>query len=1048
MNEDVRMQDLVPLLKTQRNLARHQKYHPGDTAFNLTFLTKISGPLDVDRLERVLRAVSSETEAFKVDFPEIGGTSFQRSDETRQPAVALFRRPESVTEDEFVRGIYAYAWKLQNTAPKKQWPLHDISLHVASPGGHAYIVTSVPHLIADGYGYSAWLNQVSARYNAGGQTGQHGSSPELPPQRTKASAKPDDDSRSLAFYTQEIGHLGSLEMPSIAQIRNDAGGICGRTLVFELSREPIDATLGERKISAGQFFFAAYACLLKRLVPDDPIVVGYAVPGRNAENMHDIGCFINTVPAVLDIDATMSFNDVVGIIGKKLFRLHRYQNYDPDMFPSVSPRMTSLFTFYAEEFNYALDGCSCVSIPVERMHLPAEIRLTVEARAACYRPVFDLGAYFDEIDLTAEFRQLLQGVIEHPEQPISMLPLSQSVAYGAAQEISDRSTVPQAFAAVVSTHPQRPALQQGDHSISYAELDDLSNRLAAQLRPQAASRGTVALSADGSIEAVATILAILKLGKVYVPLDPKLPSARVRQILDDLDAPFLVSKSPLGESCPGISLDALIEAALGASQSASVHAGFDIDAIAYIIYTSGSTGVPKGIPISHRNLLSMMHACQQQFRFSCEDVWTLFHSLSFDYSIWEIFGCLLHGGKLVIPHSEAKQDPEQLYALLHQKRVTVLCHTPSVFKNLIREDVRHGDDAMLRPRYVFLGGEALHFFALQDWTRNHPLDQCRVVNLYGPTEATVLATNHVLHEQDLATNRSLIGAPIAGSAIHVRTRDGAVAVRGVPGEIVITGPGVARGYYKRDDATRQKFSGHGTSSAFRTGDLGRMSADGILEYQGRLDRQVKVRGFRLELAEIEAALGKVGMADSAVDLVEFDGAEDCRLVAYVVPGSEPFDEQNVRTGLRGLLPAYMSPAIFVQTSRIPVTMSGKVDFAELAKQVRIVSRDQKGDTTTEKWLAGLVAATLKHDHFDVTDNLFDIGLSSLDIVALVSDILGKHPTLPLKVLDVFEYPSVRALGYFLDHSLRPAGDSTPDAGRAHVRQAMLAAQRTVARVED
>lgn len=1041
------MQDLVPLRKTQRNLARHQQYHPGDTAFNLTFLTKISGPLDVERLVHTLQSMSSETEAFKVDFPEIGGTSFKRVERTRQPSVTLFRRPDDVAEDEFVRRIYAYAWKLQNTAPKKQWPLHDISLHVAAPG-HAYIVTSVPHLIADGYGYSAWLNRVSARYNIGDQDGQPDLSSDVPPATTKTNGKADDEARSLAFYTQEIGHLDSLEMPSIVQIRNDAGGICGRTLACELPRDPVDAMLHERKISAGQFFFAAYVCLLKRLVPDDPIVVGYAVPGRNAENMHDIGCFINTVPAVLDIDATMSFNDVVGMIGKKLFRLHRYQHYDPDMFPSMSPRMTSLFTFYADEFNYALDGCSCESIPVERIHLPAEIRLTVEARAACYRPVFDLGAYFDDIDVIAEFHRLLRGALEHSEQPISTLTLSESVAHGTAPEAGESPTIPQAFAATVSARARQPALRQGTRSVSYAELDELSSRLAAQLQTQAASHRTVALSADSSIEAVATILAILKLGKAYVPLDPKLPVARVRQILDDLDAPFLVSQSPLRESDPGMSLDALIEAALSASPGAPVHDASDIDAVAYIIYTSGSTGVPKGVPISHRNLLSLMRACHQQFRFSHDDVWTLFHSLSFDYSIWEIFGCLLHGGKLVIPHSEAKQDPEQLYALLQQEKVTVLCHTPSVFKNLIREDARHGGDTKLRPRYVFLGGEALHFSSLQDWLGNHPLDRCQVVNLYGPTEATVLATQHVVREQDLAANRSLIGTPIAGSTIHVLTRDGEVAVRGVPGEIMITGPGVARGYHKRDEATRQKFSSQGALSAFRTGDLGRMRADGIVEYLGRLDRQVKVRGFRLELAEIEAALGKVGMTDSAVDLVAFDDAEDGRLVAYVVPGPAPFDEQQVRSGLRERLPAYMMPAIFVPTPRIPVTMSGKVDFAELAKQVHTVSRDQKGDTATEKWLASLVAATLRHDHFEVTDNLFDIGLSSLDIVALVSDILAKHPTLSLKVLDVFEYPSVRALGYFLDRSLKSTGDSAPDTGRAHVRQAMLAAQRSVARVHD
>jgi aryl carrier-like protein len=312
-----------------------------------------------------------------------------------------------------------------------------------------------------------------------------------------------------------------------------------------------------------------------------------------------------------------------------------------------------------------------------------------------------------------------------------------------------------------------------------------------------------------------------------------------------------------------------------------------------------------------------------------------------------------------------------------------------------------------------------------------------VVNLYGPTEVTILATTYQLSEEDLQQERSIVGRPIAGSRVEIRTQDGWPAVSGVPGEIVISGAGVANGYYKRDQDTDTKFAYGPDGAEFRTGDLGRVRHDGAIEFLGRIDRQVKVRGFRVELTEIESALRKAGVRDCALDLVKFDGDNEARLVAYVLPSDGGLSERTLRETLKGALPAFMIPSVFVEISRIPTTISGKVDYAALSKHVRFGASDARGQTETERWLFTLVASILKNDKLEVTDNLLDLGLTSLDIVGLVSSIRGRNSVAEVGVLDIFEHPTIQALAKCLDSRVPAQQTANEQDGRAVKRQAML-----------
>jgi len=489
-----------------------------------------------------------------------------------------------------------------------------------------------------------------------------------------------------------------------------------------------------------QFFFSLYALLLRRLIPADRLVVGYAVPNRTAETKSDIGSFVNTVPAVLDIPLHTTFSNVAEAIGKKLFRMHRYQAYDPDAFTHLGPRMTCLFTFYETEFSYTLDGATCTSLPIDRIHLPAEIRMTVEMRAQTYRASFDLGHYFTDIDVEKGCRQLIEKVVDDREVSLSAIPLSESrlrgagldpILCGGAQNHEYGSGRPSAavslsreFEAVAGKNSQRPAVSCAGEVWTYEQLNVYSNRIAQCLRTHARDARNIVLSVERCNAAIATILAILKLGKCYVPVDPHLPAERWKTILDELESPFVVSSLKLSASTQGMTLGDLVDRSAQYSSDA-LEIGNQSEDPAYLIYTSGSTGIPKGVTISHRNLLSLIRACDEEFDFGPLDVWTLFHSLSFDFSIWETFGCLLHGGRLVIVDSETTQDPRRFYELLCREKVTIMNHTPSVFKNIIREDqVAAGT---LSARYVFLGGEALVFSSLREWVARHALTECKLV---------------------------------------------------------------------------------------------------------------------------------------------------------------------------------------------------------------------------------------------------------------------------------------------------------------------------------
>ena len=544
------------------------------------------------------------------------------------------------------------------------------------------------------------------------------------------------------------------------------------------------------------------------------------------------------------------------------------------------------------------------------------------------------------------------------------------------------------FAAQVVRAPQGVALTCEGRSLSYRELDEASNRLAHLLVARGAGVGErVAVLVPRSIEAVVAIFAVLKTGAAYVPLDPAHPDQRIGFVLGDAAPVAAVTTADLRSRLGGADLVVVeVDDAATDVQPVTGLSGPAADDVAYLIYTSGTTGRPKGVAVTHANVIRLLEALDGDLELSAGQAWSQCHSLAFDFSVWEIFGALLHGGRVVIVSDAVVRSPDDLYALLISEQVHVLSQTPSAFYALQAVDAlkpEHGDQ--LKLEMVVFGGEALEPARLASWLDRHR-GLPRIINMYGITETTVHASFREIGDGDLGSAVSPIGAPLADLAFFVLDNWLRPVPAGVVGELYVAGAGLACGYVGRSDLSASRFVacpfGDVGARMYRTGDVVRWGADGQLQYLGRADDQVKIRGYRIELGEVQAALaGCVGVGQAAV-IAREDRPGDKRLVGYVTGTADP---AAVRATLSEKLPVYMVPAAVVVIDVVPLTVNGKLDVRALpAPEYQEVDHYRAPGNATEEALATAYAQVLGLERVGVDDSFFELGgdsILSMQVVA-------------------------------------------------------------------
>ncbi|MFJ3671340.1 non-ribosomal peptide synthetase [Streptomyces sp. NPDC090106] len=599
---------------------------------------------------------------------------------------------------------------------------------------------------------------------------------------------------------------------------------------------------------------------------------------------------------------------------------------------------------------------------------------------------------------------------------------------GAGGPHSTSERIDHAFAAMARRRPDGVALEADGTELTYRRLDDRADRLAAGLRALGVAPGhRVGVCLDPGIALVPTLLAVLKAGCAYVPMDVRYPPERLRHIVGDAGLRVVVTTTegfPDVDGVRTVTPDELLTARTDPAPGAAcpVESTADARSDAYVIYTSGTTGRPKGVAVPHSAVGALVRATVEDFGLCPDDVWSLFHSSAFDFSVWEIWGCLLTGGRLVVAPYWVTRDPDEFHTLLATRRVTVLNQTPSAFGPLVRADLRSADRPApeLSVRLVVLGGETLPARVLAPWFARHSPSRCRVVNMYGITETTVHTTAHTMTPRDVLDDSRSVGRALPGWSVSVRDRSGRLLPPGPTGELWVAGAGLADRYLGQPDLTADRFGADPLTGerAYRSGDLGRLRPDGRIDHLGRSDHQVKLRGHRIEREEIRAVLLAAPSVHEAAVLVRQEIPGDpasSRIDAYgVLSGSA--DPRHVLAEAGRFLPDYMVPATFTPVPSMPLTANGKLDASRLPVPLSPIpaARPHSAEptpadpqhpspaTTVAEDVLGIWSRLLKTD-VGPDDNFFELGGNSLLVVRALSELQRRQ--LPK--------PSVRE---FYDHS--------------------------------
>ncbi|MEA3602775.1 plipastatin non-ribosomal peptide synthetase PpsC [Bacillus subtilis] len=1034
MPQQPEIQDIYPLSFMQEGMLFHSLYDEQSRAYFEQASFTINGQLDLERFQKSMDAVFDRYDIFR--------TAFIYKNVAKPRQVVLKQRHCHVhVEDishlnEKDKEHCTEAFKEQDKS--KGFDLQtDVLMRISilkwAPD-HYVCIWSHHHILMDGWCLGIVIKDFLHIYQALGK----GQFPDLPPVQPYGTyikwLMQQEREEAAEYWKKRLQHF---EKASPLPKRTDQ--------MSDGTLQQITFTIPEKETSELQkiavacgatlntVFQALWGIMLQKFNRRDDAVFGSVISGRpselkDVENM--VGLFINTIPIRVQSDF-LSFSDLVSGMQKDMTEAEAYSYfplYDIQAQSALKQELIDHIIVFEntptqqeiEELNQA--GSFDFSVKDFEMEEVTNYRCSVKVipgRTLYVRIHFHTGAYQPNMmyEIKDYLQHMISDVISDPSLPVSKMTLldEDKTRKIVSQNNRTVSVSPEAptlhglFERQAAVTPERLAVRFSGGSLTYAELDMYASRLAAHLAARGVTNESiVGILSERSPDMLIAVLAVLKAGGAYLPLDPAYPKERLSYMLKDSGASLLLTQP--GCSAPNFSGETLeVDMTSLAREKAENHLFTPADggSLAYVIYTSGSTGQPKGVAVEHRQAVSFLTGMQYQFPLSEDDIVMVKTSFSFDASVWQLFWWALSGASAYLLPPGWEKDSALIVKAIHQEKVTMAHFIPAMLNSFLdqAEMLALGDGTNLKR--VFAGGEPLAPRTAARFASVLP--QVSLIHGYGPTEATVDAAFYVLDpERDRDRLRIPIGKPVPGARLYVLDPHLAVQPSGVAGELYIAGVGVARGYLNRPALTEERFLEdpfYPGERMYKTGDVARWLPDGNVEFLGRLDDQVKIRGYRIEPGEIEAALRSIEGVREAAVTVRTDSGEP-ELCAYV----EGLQRNEVRARLERLLPGYMVPAYMIEMEQWPVTPSGKLDRNALPAPGGAADAETytAPRNVTEMKLSQLWEDVLKNGPVGIHDNFFDRGGHSLKATALVSRIAKEFDVqVPLK--DVFAHPTVEGL---------------------------------------